>query len=487
VSICCFQLRRLEIDGANFTDYLMTDLLFNVCLRLEELKMIDMTLDVDLGKGTTTWDQWLSFSKIKKLWLGITDERHWIYRGVTQQHEFIKRCPNLESLTWSFSKGPIPINEIKDLLAPKKSPCLKIKAFALHYPGLHPSLQEDKWVEILKGCNKNLTSFGCMQVRFGELSGQALIKGLAFTLTRLCIDRGPPNISSVLMKIFTSCPHLVHVDCYTAQLDAQDVLGIKRVKLEEGNEDPATKKKATGAKVKTEPLPKSIRPPAWVCKNLQTLKVDICGLQDKAPEWHRAVMKQLATLKRLRVLGVGMYSSANERTRDGLDFRLSTGLDTLSSLTMLETLRFGSVWQEMGEQEIKWMVKTWPRLSYISGWVHHSLDRRVELEKLLKRHCITRRYVFGFDPPVQDESEAESDGGPYVDEDEEDSDDDDDDGRSEYIDQEEVDGLNDDAKDILDDLRKLTPPDDDNDEDSDEDSDEGSYDDDDGDGDDDGY
>jgi len=135
-----------------------------------------------------------------------------------------------------------------------------------------------------------------------------------------------------------------------------------------------------------------------------TLEIGICGLRNKALEWQRAILKQLAKLAQLRVLNVqAEYAmSLGEGSVDGLDFRLTAGLDILSSLTMLEALRFGDLWQEMSEQDIEWMVKTWPRFSYIQGWVHHS-PSRVELKRLLKRHGVVVEFYQGFEPPAQDE------------------------------------------------------------------------------------
>ena len=59
--------------------------------------------------------------------------------------------------------------------------------------------------------------------------------------------------------------------------------------------------------------------------------------------------------------------SVREGSRDGLDFRLAGGLDLLGSLKMLEALLFGDLWQEMSEQDVEWMMKTWSQFSYIQG------------------------------------------------------------------------------------------------------------------------
>ncbi|KAK3822667.1 MAG: hypothetical protein J3Q66DRAFT_329883 [Benniella sp.] len=406
---CCPQLKRLEFSGADMTSIMMTDLLFNVCLRLEELKMVDVTLSVG-GHYDIPWDDWPAFPKIKKLWLGITHERYWFSHQTEQQHGFIKHCPNLESLTWSFSRGLLPIREIKDLLSPEKSPCPKIKAFAFHYPGFHPPLPEIGWIETLKACNKNLTSFGTRKTVFGELSSKTLIRSLASTLTRLHI-RDHATKSVVMMEILSSCPHLVHVTS-AGPLDVRDILGVKSTKPEDDEDEDWTtssksKRKNAVGPPKKQPLPKSIRPPEWACKNLQTLEIGICGLRDKASGWQREVLRQLAKLKQLRVLDVeGPYAETlDEGSRDGLDFRLAGGLDILGNLKMLETLRFGRVWQEMTRQDIDWMARAWPRFSSIQGWVHHEQSQRVKLKKLFKRHGITVEHCHEFEPPVQDDDD----------------------------------------------------------------------------------
>lgn len=72
---------------------------------------------------------------------------------------------------------------------------------------------ENNLVKILNGYRENLTSFGSGRFRSREPSGQALIKGLASTLTGLHIMNCSPDFGSVMMKIFSSCPHLVVVRC----------------------------------------------------------------------------------------------------------------------------------------------------------------------------------------------------------------------------------------------------------------------------------
>jgi len=295
VFTCCPQLRRLEISGLSLVAFEMADPFFNVCLRLEELKVIDLTLDIRGDASRINWPT--AFPTIKKLWIGFNFYEQCTPHQLQRQHEFIQRCPNLESLTWSFITClPFPIHEIKGILSPNTSPCPKIKAFAFRCLGFHSNSPEDTLVEILKVCNNNLTSFESDGVQSMHLYSQALITSLASSLTRLHLNNCGFHTSEPMMKILSSCPHLVHVHC-EGLLDAREILGVNCAKVTGWK----------GWQYENQPLPESIHPPEWACKNLQILEIRICGLKHKAQEWQRAVLKQLAKLKQLRVLDVGDY------------------------------------------------------------------------------------------------------------------------------------------------------------------------------------
>ena len=218
-----------------------------------------------------------------------------------------------------------------------------------------------------------------------HLYSQALTTSLALSLTRLHLNNCGSHTSGPMMKIPSSCPHLVHVRC-TGPLDAREILGIDRDKATRMT-GRTGRTRWIGRQYEEQPLPESIHPPEWACKNLQILEIAIRGLQYTG--WQRAVLLQLAKLRQLRVLDVDDYTDIlRVRSQDGVAFSLMRGLGILSSLTLLERLGFYSLHQEMTKQDIEWMIKTWPRLSSVCGWVHHSDSERIELEKIFKRHGI---------------------------------------------------------------------------------------------------
>ncbi|KAG0244137.1 hypothetical protein B0O80DRAFT_531524 [Mortierella sp. GBAus27b] len=452
VFTCCTQLKVLHIHEFAFKNIIMAELFYNTCLRLQDLMLRD-TLLFSHSSNDISWPDWPRFHNIKTLWIGFTLQEGWVNGQQLTQLGFIERCPDLETLTWSILKSPVPVMEVKGVL---RMVCPKIRDFGIHHPGFHPHMEDGTMADILKACDKPLTTLRCDRVTFGELSTEALIKGLASTLTRL--DLHACGDSAPMIKILTSCPHLTYVKTQGV-LDIRDLLGIKRPKTEkeepwETEEDRERhRQRLMTPPSKLQPLPKTIRPPEWVCKNLRTLEIGIWGLVDKAPEWQRAVLNQIAKMKQLRVLNVGRTSFRFTRlSRDGLDLRLSKGLDILGSLTMLESLEFGDLWQEMSEQDVKWMFKAWPRFSHIRGWVHHTKDRRLELEKLFQERDISVGLVYDPEEYVAPAASDDDDDEEEEEEDEEEDQDgegsyDDEDGEGSYDDEDREGSYDEDASD----------------------------------------
>lgn len=85
------------------------------------------------------------------------------------------------------------------------------------------------------------------------------------------------------------------------------------------------------------------------------------------------------------------------RPRNELDLRLEAGLDVLSSLKRLEIFDFRGLWQQMEEQDVRWMAEALPNLTVVKGDLHHSYEREVALslilnEKVNDRHRISHMF-----------------------------------------------------------------------------------------------
>lgn len=167
--------------------------------------------------------------------------------------------------------------------------------------------------------------------------------------------------------------------------------------------------------------------PSWVCHRLQKLSIMIdMGLQsDRDPcrefteqelDQCRAMYKQLATLKRLRVLDTFLWKrrSTCSLMHSHLiphffkykvippPMRLKAGLDELSQLTELQTVRFWSWRHATYEKEVMWMLKHWKYLKdLVGGWLGgqrtpNDMGEQVffsrTLEQLLTQHRINTQH-----------------------------------------------------------------------------------------------
>ncbi|KAI8349991.1 hypothetical protein B0O80DRAFT_458808, partial [Mortierella sp. GBAus27b] len=196
-----------------------------------------------------------------------------------------------------------------------------------------------------------------------------------------------------------SCPRLEYFSA--PRLDAYDILGVTTMDTSEANT-------SNGDQQATNQI---LHPQDWVCVNLRTLSLHICGLEGKPVEWHWEVLRQLSRLTNLEELRNGDWFGS-ELTRDGLDFKRRSGLDMLSNLKIRE-FEFDGLWQEMDEDDVRWMVEAWPKLSYVHGRLHHDLQRQQELQSILRERGIrVKEYLPQIFDPTSPNADPTS---PYAD------------------------------------------------------------------------
>ncbi|KAF9171654.1 hypothetical protein BGX21_007139 [Mortierella sp. AD011] len=123
----------------------------------------------------------------------------------------------------------------------------------------------------------------------------------------------------------------------------------------------------------------------WVCTRLENLTVFISKIDSS--DTNNRIMQKLAGLSRLRVLDVGSqrYHEVNRR---GLSFGLGDGLNHLSTLTQLHTLRFIGLRQQLVRNDVQWMLNSWPHLSAVYGVLHTSEYQRPAVENMLRNRNI---------------------------------------------------------------------------------------------------
>ncbi|KAF8975716.1 hypothetical protein BGZ46_008908 [Entomortierella lignicola] len=175
--------------------------------------------------------------------------------------------------------------------------------------------------------------------------------------------------------VMTSCHHLRKFNADV--LDAQDILGIVKEAQEYEEEESGSSQTPIATMAALQPQQKD-----WVCLDLRSLSLFIGGFEGKPRDWQRRVLHQIARLVKLEQINVGTFDF-NLSLSDGLNLRLEAGLDILGSLVNIKDFNFGGLSPEMKEEEVRWMIKAWPRLKSVGGVLNSQESRRNELLKLL--------------------------------------------------------------------------------------------------------
>lgn len=350
----CPRLQKLEAF-LNGLDAECTKLLLDASVRVESLDLCDINL-----RPPETMDQWPVFPHLKRLRISLRT-------GLTagQQLDVIRKSPRLESLVWYLSQGVGSVTSLPDIIA---AHCPHLKDLVLA-DGEVSSLRVS---EILESCRR-LSSLTLVGFEFDARAPMALSRHFSH-LTHLEITHCPHSSSAMVQQVLASCPKLDHLTAN--KLDVRDVLGVAVV-----TDGPNGDQQET------------YHPHEWACTNLRFLSVNICGLEGKPEEWQRTMLRQLSKLRKLEVLRMQGWSPTSELSRDGLDLRLQSGLGILSSLNIRE-LDFDGLWQEMDEDDVRWMVDAWPKLSHVAGRLHPTLPRVRELQGILtERGVRVRSYL----------------------------------------------------------------------------------------------
>ncbi|KAF9356886.1 hypothetical protein BGX34_009710 [Mortierella sp. NVP85] len=317
----CLDLCTLDIWTSGL-DVACMGIILDTAVRLECLRVeSNVTFPESL-------DKWQCFPVLREL--NLSRSRNIPARTYLK---VIRRCPGLRNLIWLLTDDdPCPVSDICEL-------------FRMHCPLLErlelsaKCLMDENLSEILDSCHQ-LVSVKFTDSKFGELSFRSLFRHFA-TLQEINLEYCNEVTSEMVQRIMTSCERLTSLHAPT--LDASDILGDVKGK------------KATGmAAVIHQPLQE------WACRNLRLLSVFICGLEGRPLDWHRKVLQRLSKLTKLVHLNIGSGQYYNSYSRDGLDLRLETGLDALSSLKQLRYLGFDGSSQQMEEQDVQWIEATWP-------------------------------------------------------------------------------------------------------------------------------
>lgn len=269
-----------------------------------------------------------------------------------EQLDLIKQCPFLQKLEWRpCSTNDIvatAFQEFAQSVASGTWPNLESLKLLNILGG--KALQDDDAARILEGLRR-VVVLSLARSNFGLLAFWALRQH--FGMLRELVVRSCPAVSStMLQEILCSCPQLEVLEGGT--IHAQDVVGNG----------------------------------SWCCLALKTLVVHFAFGKDEQ-DLQLPIFGRLSNLTRLQELDVSKGRS-QEPYPNGLDFRLQSGLGALVRLRQIEHVNFMRTGQQLGVEDVQWMVSSWKYLKTLSGTLNKDPDTISTLKSLLEP-CVNKQ------------------------------------------------------------------------------------------------
>ncbi|KAF8953838.1 hypothetical protein BGZ46_003129, partial [Entomortierella lignicola] len=342
-------LGHFELDSES------TELFFDACQRLEDLSLRSTKFST-----LNSFNRWKKFSSMKSLSFNYVNNM-----TPEQQLEIIKRCPQIKTLCWSH----MPARLVTELCKVLTQDCPLLEELGLE----EWNLSDEDCSRIIDN-SVGLTDILMSASNFGPKALSSCSRYFS-TLTGLDVSGCDKFTSSMAQHVMTSCHHLRKFEAYI--LNAQDILGVVEETQEYEEEDSESSQTLITTVTALQPQQKD-----WVCLDLRSLSLFIGGFEGKPRDWQRRVLHQIARLVKLEQIDVGTFDF-NFNLSDGLNLRLEAGLDILGSLVNIKDFAFSGLSPEMEEEEIRWMIKAWPRLRSVGGMLNSQESRRNELKKLL--------------------------------------------------------------------------------------------------------
>ncbi|KAF9918058.1 hypothetical protein BX616_010395 [Lobosporangium transversale] len=303
-------------------------------------------------------------------------------RSAKVELAMIQTCPNLEYLCWDRSATSF-FSGAGFMEALRRQVWANLSSLLLR----RMAIKDEAMADILSLVSKRLIELDLRESSgFGSLSFNVLSERHFVSLKRLCMLGCNRFTGEMALSALKACSHLESMAADYIYME--DIAEHKDVVT--GNPEP------------------------WACyQTLRELQVFVARRQHQAkplePEPKRVelisrgqtlkqlniqVFRQLSTLNRLKSLTLSMdifdlqllpsevFKAVNEGA--SLDLRLSSGLDWLANLELLEHFGFERTRQELGPKELHWMKMHWRQLKTVNGQLSHDQEQHKSLASILK-------------------------------------------------------------------------------------------------------
>ncbi|KAF9126238.1 hypothetical protein BGW39_006756 [Mortierella sp. 14UC] len=321
-------LNHLVLDYLGLRDPAQVLSFFEYCRRLSTLELHNNAV---LGQAPHE----IEFTSLQSLSLIDSSMQ------LADQMMLFLQCPSLDNVIWRKDGAMIPIQALSRTWSSGLRPLKLLDVANVKVP-------DEDLAEALTRFTR-LEQFIARDTLFGPLSKTAIANTLRSTLEVLDVVDCPGATSEVVTEIMSLCWSLKSISA-----DSLRVLDV----LEN----------------------------QWLCGDLEELRVVFIGpsMMSKVAT-QLAIYNRIAAMKRLRLLSLGRYGSTSRwSVRSILDLSLNNGLGLLAPLTELREFDFCQMYHNIGIEELKFMVKSWPRLEVMHGILSADKDRTAFMESYLQ-------------------------------------------------------------------------------------------------------
>ena len=345
--------RRLELIGVGPLEFVYgaQQFFWKAVSRFEELEYWGfdqsrrgLDLDVDL-------------SQLKHLaYLALT-----LDGNGTRDHDLrvLRRCRGLTRLRWLSTYEELPVDAFLSCLEQSTWPLLEDLTLdkAAHTDEDFAAII--RHVPPLKHLRLKSTTFG--PVCFGQLRMRHFD-----TLRTLCMDACEHFSSRMALDVLLHCPRLENFKA--RHVSAENLLAT---------------------------------PQPWACHGLRRLEVSFDGYIDVLESSNRLVFEHLSRLTLLEEIDVRARDSWGNVRFDSLtgmlQWRLDFGLEQLSPLRRLRSLRLDRKAHDLSRWDVEWMLDRWPLLERIYGDLSKDWELEKELTKFVRGRGIFREIWVTFE------------------------------------------------------------------------------------------
>ncbi|KAF9173986.1 hypothetical protein BGX21_010232 [Mortierella sp. AD011] len=324
----------------------IADSFWRACARLETIALCIVTI------SPSTILPSLTFPRVTTLTLDFVDKNKPDVFRPLDQLTLVKACPHLTTLGWNAVADEASSLTFKQEFENASWP-------ELASVSISRSAFDDEIIASIIKAAPSLKKLDNPSGVFGPKAHASIIQSQCNKLEWLSVKKCSSFTGAMAQEILSRCPLLKHFEAPSIHLKDIAQSGLP-----------------------------------WVCLELENLTIQFEKQPEDPIEWERGVFGQLSRLTRLKHFDMGFgyrgfhHNGSRVVPKQSINLSLASGLGSLASLKEIRTFHFEGTVQEMGKEEIQWMLDHWKKLTKSRGRFSQVKSQHKELAVLLNERRI---------------------------------------------------------------------------------------------------